>query len=115
MQYPSEKIIQRRITQEEEHEKLFTLLKSPRKSPSSRCHANAMKDFIKHFANNFNLWSLREYRSRKYINGKEKLKLANDVEILILSNGEEEETIDNNSPIVIKLDIQEFKVGAILY
>jgi hypothetical protein len=42
LQYPNEKIIQRKTIQKEEHEKLFTLLKSPRKSPSSCCHANAM-------------------------------------------------------------------------
>ncbi len=115
LQYPSKEIIQRKTTKEEEHEELFTPLKSPRKSPSFHCHANAMKDLTKHFADNFNLWSLQEYRSRKHINGKEKFKLANDVEIFILNNGEEKETIDNKSPIVIEANIQEFKVGTVLY
>ncbi len=55
------------------------------------------------------------YRNKIYINGKAKLKLANDVEILILNNGKEEETIDNESPIVIEVNIQELIVGAILY
>jgi hypothetical protein len=58
LQYPSKKIIQIRTIKEEEHEELFTLLKSPRKSLSTHCHANAMKDLIEHFVDNFNLWSL---------------------------------------------------------
>jgi hypothetical protein len=62
------------------------MLKSPRKSSSTHCHANAMKDLIEHFVDNFNLWSFRKYRSRKH-SGKEKLKLAFDVEILILCDG----------------------------
>jgi hypothetical protein len=45
-----------------------------------------MKDLIEHFVDDFNLWSLRKYRSRKHI-GKEKLKLTFDVEILILCDG----------------------------
>jgi hypothetical protein len=31
--------------------------------------------------------------------------LTKDVEILVLSNGKEEETIENESPIVIKVEI----------
>jgi hypothetical protein len=60
LQYPSDAIIKRGTTEEEEYEKFFTLLESPIKSPSSSCHANAMKDLTKHFVNNFNLWSLNE-------------------------------------------------------
>jgi uncharacterized protein (UPF0333 family) len=64
-----------------------------------------MKDLTKHFANNFNLWSLNENKSNKYINGKEKSKLTEDVEIFVLSNGEEEETINSESPIMTKVAI----------
>lgn len=41
--YPSEKIIRREKTKEEEYEKFFTPLES-RRSLLSNCHANAMKD-----------------------------------------------------------------------
>lgn len=74
-----------------------------------------MKDLIEHFAGNFNLWSFNENISKKQIDGKEKSKLAEDVEVFVLSNGEEEETIDNENPIVIKIDNQEFKARTTKY
>ncbi len=41
--------------------------------------------------------------------------LIEDVEILVLSNGKEEETIENESPLVTKVDIQESKAKVIMY
>jgi hypothetical protein len=43
-------------------------------------------------------------------NGKEITKLVEDVEILVLSNGKEEETIDNEGPTITKVNIHEHKV-----
>lgn len=61
------------------------------------------------------MWSLDENRIRKEKNGKEKTTLIEDVEILFLSIGEEEETIENETPIVTKVDIQESKARTIMY
>ncbi len=55
----------------------------------------------KHSASNFNMWSFSENRIEKWKNGKEKWY----VEILDLSNGKEEETIENKSPTITKVDI----------
>jgi hypothetical protein len=41
--------------------------------------------------------------------------LIKDVEILVLSNGKEKETIENKSPIVTKVNIQEPKARTIMY
>jgi hypothetical protein len=65
LQYLGDAIIQRGTIEEDEYEEFFTLSQSPIKSPSSSCHANAMNDLTKHFANNFNLWFLNENRSNK--------------------------------------------------
>jgi hypothetical protein len=53
--------------------------------------------------------SFGENRIREVKNGKEISKLVEDVEILILSDGEEEETIDNEGPTIIEADIHEYK------
>jgi len=45
----------------------------------------------------------------KKINGKEKSKLMEDVEIFVSNDIQEEETIDNEILIMTKVDIQEFK------
>ncbi len=37
------------------------------------------------------------------------------LKFFILSDGEENKTIDNESPIMIKTNIQDFKVGATMY
>ncbi len=47
------------------------------------------------------MWSFSENRIEKWKNGKEKWY----VEILDLSNGKEEETIENKSPTVTEVDI----------
>jgi hypothetical protein len=44
LQYHGKEIIQRGTTLEEEYEKFFTLLESPRKSMSSSYHTNAKKN-----------------------------------------------------------------------
>jgi hypothetical protein len=54
LQHPSREIIQRKTIKKEGHGELFASLKSPRKSSSFCCHANAMKDLIEHFTDNFN-------------------------------------------------------------
>jgi hypothetical protein len=41
--------------------------------------------------------------------------LIEDVEIFVLSNAKQEETIENESPIVTKVNIQESKARAIMY
>jgi hypothetical protein len=53
--------------------------------------------------------SLDENRIREMKNGKETSKLVEDVEILVLSDGEEEETIDNEGPTITEADIHEYK------
>jgi len=57
------------------------------------------------------LWSFSENRIKKEKNGKEKW----DVENLVLSDGEEEKTIGNDSPTIAEVDIQEFKTKATMY
>lgn len=52
---------------------------------------------------------------KKRINDKEKSKLRKVVKILVSSDIQEEDTIDNESPIVTKADIQEFKAKTIMY
>jgi hypothetical protein len=74
-----------------------------------------MLDLKRQVVSNFNMWSLDENRIRKEKNGKEKTTLIEDVEILFLSIGEEEETIENETPIVTKVDIQESKARTIMY
>ncbi len=59
--------------------------------------------------------SLNENRIRKVKNGKEISQLVEDVEILVLSNGEEEETIDNEGPTITKAHIHEHKVRTTMY
>ncbi len=101
MQYIGEGIIRRGATEEDEFEKFFTPLESLGKSLSFSYDENTMLDLREHYASNFNLWSLSENKIKKKKNGKEKW----DVGILILSNGKEEETIENESPTVTKVDI----------
>ncbi len=48
-------------------------------------------------------------------NGKEISKLVEDVEILILSDGKEEEIIDNEGPTIIEADIHEYKTKTTMY
>lgn len=48
-------------------------------------------------------------------NGKEISKLTEDVEILILNDGKEEEIIDNEGPTIIEVDIHEYKTKTIMY
>jgi hypothetical protein len=55
-----------------------------------------MLDLRKHSTSNFNMWSFGENKIRKEKNGKE----GYDVEILVLSDRKEEETIENKSPTV---------------
>lgn len=105
LEYPSETNVQGGAIHEEEYEEFFTPLGSPRKSPSSSSHEIAMKDLTKDSTINFKLWSLSENKIRKLKNGKEKSKLVEDVEILVLSNGKKEEVNDNKNPTVTKADI----------
>jgi hypothetical protein len=70
-----------------------------------------MLDLKEHFVSNFNMWSLGENWIKKEKNGKEKW----DVEILVLSDQEEEETIENKSPTVIEINIHEFKARATIH
>jgi hypothetical protein len=56
-------------------------------------------------------WSFSENRIGKEKNGKEKCHEKN----LVSSDGEEEETIGNKSPIVTEVNIKEFKTKTIMY
>jgi hypothetical protein len=47
--------------------------------------------------------------------GEEISKLAKDVEILILSDGKEEEIIDNEGPTIIEANIHEYKTKTTMY
>ncbi len=100
MEYHGKVSICRGTTGEEEFEKVFAPSKRPRKNSSSSWHEIVMKDLIKDSTINFNLWSLGENIIRELKNGKDISKLIEDVEIIVLSDGEEEEAIDDKGPIV---------------
>jgi hypothetical protein len=53
--------------------------------------------------------SFGENRIKEVKNGKEISKLVEDVEILVLNDGKEEETIDNEGQTIIEADIHEYK------
>jgi hypothetical protein len=57
------------------------------------------------------MWSLKENRIMKKKNGKEKW----DVKIIVFSDWKEEETIENKSPTVTKVNIHEFKARTTMY
>lgn len=71
---------------------LKILPKSPKKSPSSCSHSNAMKYFRKHVANNFYLHTLKKNKTKKYIECNGKMLLEEGVLIIVISDKEEEET-----------------------
>jgi hypothetical protein len=111
LQYTNEEIIWKGAIKEEEFEKFFTPPKSLGKSLSSSCDGNTMLDLKEHSTSNFNMWTFGENKIRKEKNGKEKW----DVEILVLSDQKEEETIENKSPTVTKINIHEFKAKTTMY
>jgi hypothetical protein len=115
LEYTGERIIWKGTIKEEKYEEFFTPLESIGKSLSFGCNENTMLDLREHVASNFNLWFLNENRFEKEKNGKEKSMLIEDVEIIVLSNGKEEETIETESPLVTKVNIQESKARAIMY
>jgi hypothetical protein len=51
--------------EEEEYEEFFNPMESPKRSPSSNYHTNAMEDLIEHFANNFNFHTIKNNKSKK--------------------------------------------------
>jgi hypothetical protein len=64
-----------------------------------------MLDLKEHFASNFNMWSFNENKIKKEKNGKKKSMLIEDVKFFILSDGKDEETIENKSPTIIEVNI----------
>lgn len=59
--------------------------------------------------------SFDENRIEEAKNGKVISKVVEDVEILVLNDGEEEETIDNEGPTITEANIHEYKAKTIMY
>ncbi len=112
LQYNNEEIIQRGKTKEGEYEEFFTLPKSPKKSSSSNCHERFDIALCRQFEPSY---TQSNNRSRKQITIKEKSMLKKDVEIFVISDVKKQQTIDNETPIVTKVEVQEFKAKATMY
>jgi hypothetical protein len=61
-----------------------------------------MLDLREHSTSNFNMWSFNNKIFKKW---EGEIKVNRGCGILVLSNGKEKETVENESPIIKKVDI----------